>query len=168
MKQTKRKWNIVDVVIVLVVVALLAFGVWKLIGGRGGTSNDNTTGITYTVKVYGLEQEMFQSVQKSAGEELMASTAPVDGKIVKVEQVPSRVYTSLNSFGTTPVRGQVQTGENDQLVDAVFTIEANADVDAKGEVFTVGPQEIRVGRSHIVKTEHLEVTGMIITVDWGE
>ncbi len=159
-----RKWNAVDLVIVIVVAVLLIFGCVKLFGGKGASPNVQKSQITYTVKVCGIEKESYASIQKYVPGELMASGAKVDGQITNVTSEPSVVYVNLNSDGTTPALLPVQSND---LVDAVFTIEATIETE---DVITakVGTQEVRIGKPHIVKTEYIELTGTVLTVDWGE
>ncbi|MDD4509610.1 MAG: DUF4330 family protein [Oscillospiraceae bacterium] len=159
-----KKWNVVDLVIVIVVVVLLIFGCVKLFGGKGGLSDATTTQITYTVKVCGIEKESYASIQKYVPGELMASGAKVDGSVTKTTSEPSVVYVNLNSNGPMPALLPVQSND---LVDVVFTIEAKAEA---GDVLTskVGTQEVRIGKSHIIKTEYIELTGTVLTVDWKE
>lgn len=159
-----RKWNIVDLVIVILVVLLLIFGCIKLLGGRGKSDEAGVTQITYTVKVSGVDKESYASIQKYIPGQLMASGAKVDGIVTKVTSTPSVVYVDLDDSGRTPV---LMPTQSDDLVDVVFTIEAQVE---KGDVLTtkVGTQEVRIGRPHIVKTEYIELTGTVLTVEWTE
>jgi hypothetical protein len=156
-----KKWNIVDLIIIAIVVILLIFGCVKLFGGKGKSEEMGTSQITYTVKVSGVEKESYASIQKYIPGQLMASGTKVTGTITKVTSSPSMVYVNLNSQGTTPVFMPTQSSD---LVDVVFTIEAEVE---KGDVLTtkVGTQEVRIGRSHIVKTEDIELTGTVLTLE---
>ncbi|MGI6497802.1 MAG: DUF4330 family protein [Oscillospiraceae bacterium] len=159
-----RKWNIVDLLIIVVVVVLLIFGGVKLLGREDGSANASMKQLTYTVKVSGIEKASYASIQNYVPGDLMASGARVDGNITKAESEPSVIYVNLNSNGPTPALLPVQSND---LVDVVFTIEANVEADG---VLTskVGTQEVRIGKTHIVKTEHIELTGTVLTVDWKE
>lgn len=157
-----RKWNIVDLVIIAIVVILLIFGCVKLFGSKGKPEELGTSQITYTVKVSGVEKESYASIQKYVPGQLMASGAKVTGTITNVTSSPSMIYVNLNSDGATPVFMPTQSSD---LVDVVFTIEAEVE---KGDVLTtkVGSQEVRIGRPHIVKTEYIELTGIVLTLEW--
>jgi hypothetical protein len=53
----------------------------------------------------------------------------------------------------------------EDTVDLTFTIVGYVENDIKTEI---GSQEVRVGKSHIVKTTHFELNnGVILTCEWA-
>ena len=58
--------------------------------------------------------------------------------------------------------GKLQHQVSDEFCDVVFTIEATAPF--VNNAYKVGTQEVRVGRSHIVKTDTFEMTGTVVSL----
>ena len=90
----------------------------------------------------------------------MANGEMVDAYVTAVTAVPHDGGITFNSTGgerlTLPV-------ESDKL-DLTFTIQANV---VNTVINDVGTQEVRIGKSHIVKTVHFEFTnGVILTCGW--
>ena len=68
------KLNIVDLLVILVVlVAVVVLGVKFLGKDGGGGINPGKTQVTYTVLVKGVEQEVYDNIQKYIPGQLMAS-----------------------------------------------------------------------------------------------
>ena len=90
----------------------------------------------------------------------MANRYMVDSYVTAVTAVPHDAAITFNSTGgerlTLPV-------ESDKL-DLTFTIQANV---VNTVINDVGTQEVRIGKTHIVKTVHFELTnGTITTCTW--
>ena len=156
------KFNIIDIIAVILIVAVVAFGAWKLLGSSGGTAAEDggMVKVTYVVKCEGVPTELYETCQAHLPSPLMASGALVGGQIESVEMEP---YYVLGPDG--------QWIEDPEHVTLLFT--ATTETPA-GEVMTtkVGDQEVRIGKTHIVKTVHFELTnGTILTCDaepWTE
>ncbi|MPM85586.1 hypothetical protein SDC9_132667 [bioreactor metagenome] len=149
--------NIVDLIVVLLIVAAVAALGIKLTSRGGGLVEP--TKLTYTVKVVAVEPEVYQSVLDNIPGQLMASGSLVDGQVVAVDATPAKNGASLNTVG-----GALDVTLRDDLLDLVFTIEANVTNTVINEV---GTQEVRIGKSHIVKTAKFEMpSGVILTCDW--
>ena len=155
-KRRNGKFNIVDIIIVVILLAGAAFLGMKLLGGGGGDIVGSSTRIRYTVLVPGVNAEVSENIvdmQTEKGQvQLMANGALVDGYVTGVE-VATHINYEPNAEGTITI--SEETGENAR-VDMAFTIEA-----AVGSTVTykVGTQEVRVGKSHIVKTTEYELEG---------
>jgi hypothetical protein len=146
-------------VIVLVVAALALLAV--KIGGRGSGGVTEKTKLPYTVKVTAVEPEVYQSVLENIPGQLMASGAMVDAYVGAGAASPAVNGASLNTSG-----GGLAVTLREDLLDLVFTIEANVTNTVLNEV---GTQEVRIGKSHIVKTTKFELpSGVILTCRWGE
>ncbi len=71
---------------------------------------------------------------------MMSNGSPVEGYIMDCRMVPH---------------------DDDALYDVYFSLEALLiDKDDKG-IYSVGSQEVRIGKSHIVKTYSVEATGFV-------
>ena len=159
MEQKKSKWNVIDVIAVVLIVAAVAFVGWKLAHRGSGTGGEaQTVRIDYTVKCEGVAKELYDSCKEHLPSRLMASGKVFDGEITSVEEQP---YYVLSDNG--------QWVEDRDHVTLVFTVYCNV---AGGEVMTtkVGEQEVRVGKTdYILKSEYIEFSDCVITsVTWSE
>ena len=154
------KFNIIDIIAVILIVAVVAFGAWKLLGSSGGTAAEDggMVKVTYVVKCEGVPAELYETCQAHLPSPLMASGALVGGQIESVEMEP---YYVLGPDG--------QWIEDPEHVTLLFT--ATTETPA-GEVMTtkVGDQEVRIGKTdYILKSEYIEFSGgTIVDVRWNE
>lgn len=152
------KFNIIDIIAVILIVAVVAFGAWKLLGSGGGTAAEDggMVKVTYVVKCEGVPTELYETCQAHLPSPLMASGALVGGQIESVEMEP---YYVLGPDG--------QWIEDPEHVTLLFT--ATTETPA-GEVMTtkVGDQEVRIGKTdYILKSEYIEFSGgTIVDVQW--
>ena len=154
------KLNIIDLLVVLLLIVAVGLVMVK-IRGNDSAGTVGTTVLTYTVKVERVDPQVYEGVRDyipsdGTGDQLMADGSLVNAWVVAVEATPhtgglTMTDTSGNKL-TFPV-------EEDKL-DLVFTIKANVVNIITNEV---GTQEVRTGKSHIVKTVHFELTNGIIT-----
>lgn len=160
------KLNLIDLLVVLVLIAAILF--LAIHFTRGGDANPvgSSTKLTYTVLVTNITPEVYIEVQRqmaAAGgsDQLMANGDLVDGYVTKVE---SRPHINYQPDDNGVVTASEETGDNARL-DLVFTVEANV---PDPTVNLVGTQEVRVGKTHILKTTHFEFTyGSVLTCDWA-
>ena len=135
----KLGFNVVDVIIVLIVIAALVFGVKKL--QSSGVMEDQTTyHVTYTVLCEEQPAGIYENIQQYIPSTLMASGELFTAEIVAVERQPWMVY----------VDGQwVEDPQHESLL---FTIEGTFE-DSGVLENKLGKQELRVGKTYIVKSE---------------
>lgn len=153
------KFNIVDIAVaILVVFAVLLVG-FKFVAKDGPTGSAGTK-LTYTVMVSGVTQELYNEVAKYIpGDQLMASGDLLDAYVTDISATP-RINYSTNSDGVV-----LWSEEENGRLDVMFTIEAMV---ANKITSEVGTQEVRIGKSHIVKTTNFEfINGTIQTCDWA-
>jgi hypothetical protein len=162
------KLNIVDFLVILLVIVVAAVLSVKFLGniiteGIGSSItdgdedglDDDIVTLTYTVLVTEVDQTTYsnvrQFVDKRLGlkDQLMASGDLVEGYIVDVS-ASSHTYA------------EGDTGRGDTL-DLLFTIVAETDNLIS---YTVGTQDVRIGKTHIVKSTHMEFEGTILTCQW--
>lgn len=158
-QKSRRKFNVVDLIAVILIVAVLAFVGWKLAGrGSGEIGGANTVPIRYTVRCEGVDRSLYENCKAHLPSQLMASGQLYDGKITAVSQEPYQVLTADGQWTEDP-----------QHVTLLFTVEANV---PGGDVMTteIGKQEVRVGKSdYILKSEYIEFSDCVITdVEWGK
>ena len=153
------KFNIVDIIAVLLILAVLAFAGIKLAHRGGGeTVKAAMTKVTYVVRAEGVPVELYENCLEHLPSPLMASGALVGGQIESVEKKP---YYVLGPDG--------QWVEDPDHVTLYFTATTETPTT---EVMTtkVGDQEVRIGKKdYILKSEYIEINGgTIIDVKWEQ
>ena len=153
------KFNIVDIIAVLLILAVLAFAGIKLAHRDGGEAAEAAmTKVTYVVRAEGVPVELYDNCLEHLPSPLMASGALVGGQIESVEKAP---YYVLGPDG--------QWVEDPDHVTLYFTVTTETPTT---EVMTtkVGDQEVRIGKTdYILKSEYIEFSdGTITNVIWGD
>ncbi|MDO4315330.1 MAG: DUF4330 domain-containing protein [Oscillospiraceae bacterium] len=153
------KFNVVDIIAVILILAVLALVGWKLLGPNDTVTAERAmTKVTYTVRAEGVPAELYENCLEHIPSKLMASGALVGGEIVSVEQEP---YYVLSANG--------EWIEDTTHTTLLFTAETETPT---AEVMTtkVGDQEVRIGKTdYILKSEYIEIKdGVIVDVVWGE
>ncbi len=162
--------NIIDLLVILLLIVALALVGWKVLR-KDGASNAGRTILTYTVLVENVEPEVYEGIQQyvpgesGIGDQLMADGAMVDAYVTDVTAAPHDDGLTMTDVNGNQLTFPVQ----DDALDLTFTIQANVVNAVTNEV---GTQEVRIGKTHIVKTVHFELTnGTILTCDaepWTE
>ena len=149
----KGRFNIVDIIVVLILVAGAAFVGMKFLGNDSGVAAASTR-IEYTVLVPAVRAEVCETVMeyKNANAQLMANGQLVDGYVTDITYQPHINYEVNDSGEVIP---SVEEGENAR-VDMIFTVQASVDSQV---TYKVGTQEVRIGKTHIVKTTEFEMEG---------
>ena len=156
------KINIVDLLVILVILIGAAVVAVKFLGpGSTAAINPAKTHVTYQVLVEGVQPEVYENVQKHIPGTLMASGEFLDGQVTAVTATPHASEASVSTTGD-----MLLVPVDSDLLDLVFTIECNVVNPVTTEI---GPQEVRIGKTHIVKTDKFELTnGVIIDCVWGD
>ena len=149
MSQKKWKFNVIDVIAVVLIVAVGVFLFTKL--GGSTAVEAQMVPIRYTVLAENQPAALAESVTAHVPGYLMASGTRYDLQVVDVQSSPTLV---LGPDG--------QWVEDPNHVDLSFTVEGEVE---KGEVLvaTAGSQEIREGKKIILKTEYIEFEEAIVT-----
>ena len=157
------KINIVDLLVILVVlIAAVVLGLKFLkpnVTGGELETEDGLVPVTYTVLVENVRPEVYESVQKYIPGTMMASGELLDGQIVDVDAA-----THYNDFLVETDDGAELIEVDQGRLDLTFTIQCNV---ANPITTLIGSQEVRVGKTHIVKTDKFEMVGTILTCEWG-
>lgn len=153
------KFNIVDIIAVILILAVAALAGWKLLGPNDSVTAERAmTKVTYVVRAEGVPAELYENCKKHLPSKLMASGALVGGEIVAVERQP---YYVLDAGGNWV--------EDETHATLLFTATTETPT---AEVMTtkVGDQEVRIGKTdYILKSEYIEIKdGVIVDVTWGE
>ena len=156
------KLNIVDVLILLVVIAAVAFLAVRMVGGSGGEPSAQAN-LRYTV----LCEDMPLMQAENAVTAVTAEDYELkldDDSILKVS--PNQIFNS-NKFQDAQITSAEILPQDDsadgQRVTVRFVIEAAA----KNTVgsFVVGTQEVRIGRDYTVKTVDIEMLGTVSAME---
>jgi hypothetical protein len=152
------KFNIVDIIAVLLILAVLVFAGYKLLNRGGESAPKEMVKVTYVARAEGVPAEVYDNCLEYLPSPLMASGALVGGQIESVEKEP---YYVLGPDG--------QWVEDPAHVTLYFTVTTESEKEA---VMTtkVGDQEIRVGKAgYILKSEYIEVKECtIVDVQWED
>ena len=160
------KLNVIDLIVILLIIVVLALVGYKLVFSNGAMSGGGQK-IVYTVKVEGVEPEVYEFIQESLPSQLMSSNEMLDeayARFHKVKELTAELAEIEND--TYQMVWNSNTGSQElQRVssgtyDLVFTIEGTIQNTVSSEL---GSQEIRVGKSHIVKTDLFELEHGVIT-----
>lgn len=156
------KLNIIDLIAIILIVAVIALVGYKLVSAGGGSGTGQK--VVYTVKVRGVEGEVYTSIKEQLPSQLMAAEQMLDAYVTDVQATPvtEGTYTIKENadVGLTTL-----THAYPGTYDLIFTIEGTVKDDLTSEL---GTQEIRVGKTHIVKTTTFELeNGIILTCERG-
>lgn len=157
------KINLIDLLVILIAIAIVLVVGLKLLGG-GGFFGDKvpTTTIYYVVKVSGVDPDVFTAIQSYPDDPLMAAGHIIQGsKVISVVSEPHVANATI-----TTREGALVVPLDEDLLDLTFTIQASVEDSIKNEV---GTQEVRIGKTHIVKTQHYElINGVITGCTWSD
>lgn len=152
-KTSLKKFNIIDVVIILVVVLAAA-----MLLGRGFSKNvtNSNTGktIEYTVKVQGIRQPTFDALQQ--GDKLVdGATGNAIGEIFEISSEP---YTENQNM----LDGTVKALQVPDRLSAYVTITCEGVVNDDG--YFLGSTQVAVGDTISLVSERVDTNGVIVAV----
>ena len=152
------KFNIVDIIAVILIAAVVLFAAWKLLGPDDSVSAERAmTDVTFVVRAEGVPAELYDNCREHLPSPLMASGALVGGEIVSVAQEPFYVLTAGGEWVEDPTHTTLLfTGKTTTPTAEVMTTQ-------------VGEQEVRIGKTdYILKSEFIELSDVtIVDVIWG-
>ena len=152
----KHKFNIVDIIAVVLIVLVLGFVGSKYLNRSSGSAETNTVTVRYTVLCEGVDAALYETTKAHLPSQLMASGALYDGYIESVEREDYYVLGPDGEWVLDP-----------NSVNLYFTVEAH--IPATAAIKTeIGKQEVRVGKSdYILKSQYIEFKDtQIIDVEW--
>lgn len=153
------KLNIIDLLAILLIVAVLALIGYKLTSNSGGLAGAGQK-VVYTVEVKNVDAAVYESLQKEAlPSQLTAANEMLDAYVTDIQATPAdpnAYHMQWDGSSGDLTLSQSQDG----AYNVVFTIEGTVKDNLTSEL---GTQEIRVGKTHIVKTTTFELEGGRIT-----
>ncbi|MBS6367313.1 MAG: DUF4330 domain-containing protein [Clostridiales bacterium] len=152
------KLNLIDLVVVLILIALVVGVAWKLLGGKisNAVAANNAVSVQYEVLCTNVDRAVADYCLENAEGQLMSNGDLLNGYVTGCTAEPY-MESTVNSEGST-VSYQVTDRQNLR-----FTVECQ--VVPSNNAYEVGSQEVRVGKSHIVKTSMIEVTGTVTAMN---
>lgn len=156
------KVNIIDLLVVLLVVAVAAAVVFKVGGGEATKAdeyaNAEAQDLSYTVLCRMVHNDVADYIEANeVGNQLMSNGELVESCFI--ESVERKPFTE--SYITED--GEMKQAESDVYCDLVVTVSGSAPYAENS--FHVGSQEVRVGKSHIVKTVGFEISGTVTELE---
>ena len=106
-----------------------------------------------------MEPEVYENIKQELPSQLMAADKLLDAYVTDVQATPVENTTYTMAWDSN-LSKETMTWVEAGTYNLVFTIEANITNTLTSEL---GTQEIRVGKTHIVKTTTFELEGGVIT-----
>lgn len=152
MPQKKWRFNIIDVIAILLIAAVVLFVAFNLVS-RG--AKRESVSLTYQVIVEEQPVAMYEAALRHIPSRIMASGALYDAEVIAVEAAPTLVCSNGEWV------------EDPDHVTLLFTVKAQVEK-TPVMVSSVGAQEIRVGKEIILKTEYIEFDpAYVASVEYG-
>ncbi|MGI5971153.1 MAG: DUF4330 domain-containing protein [Oscillospiraceae bacterium] len=156
----RKKFNIIDVIVIAVILLALVFAAYKLIERRNDPSTKYVD-ITYTVRCPNVDKTAWESISDfEVPAQLVSGDYYVDNAYVtdcRAEEAADEVEFFYDNDGN--VRSRYMGNK----VNVIFTIKAKV---LDTAVLQVSSQEIRIGRAnYYVKTQYYELSGTILSLD---
>ena len=152
------KINIIDLIAVVLILAVVALLGTKLLTNDSVGLSGPGQPIVYTVKVENVDEDVYEFIQDNLPSQLMANGQLQNGQVTAVEG--TLVESPSINVQQNPTLGMTTLNYDEAgTYDLLFTIEATVKDNVASEL---GTQEIRVGKTHIVKTTTFELENGVI------
>lgn len=155
------KLNLIDLLVILVLIAAVVLVVVKLVPGSGSgddasisVSEQSEPNLRFTVLCEDLTEQLVENVIA----DLENGTYTVGGEAVS----PRRIFNSGEILDGEVVAWHTEANDEGTM-NLYVTVEANATT--PDGVYTLQYQEIRLGKSYIVKTLGIELTGCTVSME---
>ncbi len=154
-----KRMNWVDILLIVVLVGALAFGAVTMLGGSE-TTEEVTQDVlsTPTLEMIVEIPEITRELADNAIASLDDEPRNLDGTMVPM----TRLYNSNKLVDAQITAWELLDTEDEDLVTLRLTIAANPTIYRCN--YTVGTQEVRLGKSFIAKTMSIELTGTVVSV----
>ncbi|MDD5938733.1 MAG: DUF4330 family protein [Clostridiales bacterium] len=165
------KINIIDLLVIILIVVVIAGVALKMTGHFDLVEPELGTDVTYTVRVANVDQDVYDNIKEfvdtaiaagKPGDQLMAGSSLVNAYVTDVTAVPQEAGMEVEDSTGYLI---FHSGNGDKMI-LTFTIQGHTD---SKTTTAIGSQEVRVGKSHVVKTTHFELAdGTIISCQWAD
>lgn len=153
MSKKKAKFTVVDLIIILVVLAAVAFGAIKILPSFMNSKKET---VSFTVMIQKQDLDFADAIK--VGDNVTISLTEKDGGVVKDVRTEEAVAMAFNSIDGT-YSNEVIEGKYDVYV----TIEAQTDVSELA--IKAGGTPVKVGAEIPVRGKGYASTGYVIVID---
>jgi len=153
------RFNIIDAVIVIAVLALVAAAVWLILLQGGGAGKSDEVGVNYTLKI-SMVREEFASRIKVGDTAQNSSTGAEIGKITAVSVEKSKFVNTGAVVTDENGESSAVVSEYPDLYDVSVTIRATATTGANGVAYVEG-YKILIGSSIYFRDASFAARGFI-------
>ncbi len=150
----KKKWTVIDTLIVLVLAGAVGVGAAKVVPSMfGNTEKEN---VEFTVLIQNREQELADAI--TPGTKATLSLTEKDGGIVKEVKSEPATQMTFNS-----IDGTYSNVEVEGKVDIYVTIDADCEISDKA--IKTGDTAIKVGTDIPVRGKGFATSGYVIDIN---
>ena len=150
-----KRFNWIDITIVVILIAAVAFLGMKMLGGKTETLGAENQLSEPNLRIEVLCEDVTLEVAENVIASLQGAPREMSGMMVE----KTRLFNSSNLVDGAITAWVIEPTERENVVNLRLTIEANA-VLSKGS-YSIGTQEIRIGRGYTAKTMDIELEGSI-------
>lgn len=153
--------NIVDLLILIIIIAVVGGVGWKLLGPQVADKVSSQVDMTAKVVVIGAAPRLVAEIDRQdlIGQRLVGGNEYLPATIEDI-QIEDYVIQAVTAEGT------IVDARDPSKKDVTFTLKTK--VPAGTPSPKIGSQEVRAGKTFIVKAQTFEVSGTIRSVDIDE
>ena len=155
-----KRLNWIDYLVIVVLIGALAFVGIKVLGGNDQVTDSveenllSEPNLTMIVEISDLSREIAENAIAS----FVGEPRELDGVSIPM----TRLFNSNRLVDGQIVSWEIRDTEDEEIVTLRLTIDANGTL-FRGS-YTVGTQEVRIGKSFIAKTMSMELNGMVVSL----
>jgi len=149
--------NVVDLICLLILLLALAGIGWKILGPKVQESVAPATEMTTTLRIRGAYAYMLRQLEENplTGEQLISGNGYVDAYVTDMYYEPYIVQAITDD-------GTIVDAEDPTKRDVIVVVKSTI---ARGAaILKIGNQEVRAGRTYILKTRFFETNANIDSV----
>lgn len=154
----KLKLNVIDIIVIVIIAAAIVFAAVRLFGSKSAPGAVRT--ITYEVVVPAVPEEVYESIAAELPDRMMSNGSMQEATVESVRAEPCDASSVEFTDSMNPGLA-IEIPAAGNYVKLIFTCTASPESTVTNKL---GSQEIRIGKEHIVKTTHFEVTGYVSAV----
>ena len=149
-----KRFNWIDILIVLILVAAVVLVIFKMSGGDPQTLGSENAITEPNLRIEVVCERVTPETAQNIIASLESEPRTVSGNLVE----KTRLFNSNNLVDARITAWEIVPSE-EEWVYLRFTIEANAILSSGS--YSIGTQEIRIGRGFTAKTMDIEIGGII-------
>lgn len=158
MKLFGKRLNIIDCIIILVLVCAIVFACMKLFSNAPETIGSENALSAPNVRFTVLCEDVDETLAANICTALSGEPTDIGGNTVEMTRIYNNgklVDGQVTSYNILPA--------DDGTVDLYIDVEAAAVISVGA--YSVGSQEVRIGKSYTLKTLDVEIIGQVLTLE---